>query len=109
MDEEGYNTEIYERKSFKIIKNEFNKRIQKNKIKPDLSNNIMRSNNPLVIPRNHHVEESLKQIVKNNDYKLFENILDNMKNPYKKNLNKNKFKQPPTHNYDNEYRTFCGT
>ena len=41
----------------------------------------MRNNNPLVIPRNHKVEEALEAAEKN-DLKPFNKILEILKNPY---------------------------
>ena len=52
---------IYLDKSFKDIYEEWNKRIYKNSISKEKSIEIMKANNPLIIPRNWIVEEALKE------------------------------------------------
>ena len=66
----------------------------------------MRSNNPLVIPRNHKVEESL-DAANNNDLVPFHNLLQVLKKPYER-LEKKEYQLTPPPN-TKEYKTFCGT
>lgn len=69
---------------------------------------LMESSNPAVIPRNHRVEEALKAAVDDNDYSLFNSLLEAVKNPYDySKLNKEYTKLPkPT---GCKYKTYCGT
>lgn len=69
---------------------------------------LMESSNPAVIPRNHRVEEALKAAVDNDDYSLFDSLLEAVKNPYDySKLNKEYTKLPkPT---GCKYKTYCGT
>ncbi len=69
---------------------------------------LMESSNPAVIPRNHRVEEALKAAVDNDDYSLFNSLLEAVKNPYNySKLNKEYTKLPkPT---GCKYKTYCGT
>ena len=65
----------------------------------------MKKNNPIVIPRNHKVEEAL-EAANNNDLKPMYDLLSILKKPYTKQINIEKF-QAPSNNQN--YQTFCGT
>ena len=67
----------------------------------------MRSTNPLVIPRNHKVEEVLDEASKNNLNPLH-NFLKILEKPYENQTNINEYQLPATPG-KNRYRTFCGT
>ena len=68
----------------------------------------MRSANPLVIPRNHKVEEALYAATTNNDLIEIHNLLKVLKNPYKNSSEiANYQSSPPPSN--EIYKTFCGT
>ena len=103
------NNKIFNKDSFKEILNKRNNRLIKNKQNLELSNQLMRSRNPLIIPRNHIVEESLDNIVNKNDIKLFNLLLENMKNPYEDKKINERFKKPSNKIYEENYQTFCGT
>ena len=66
----------------------------------------MRSNNPLVIPRNHKVEEVLDAANKN-DLIPLHNLLKVLKKPYERPKIKEYQATPPISG--KMYKTFCGT
>ena len=74
----------------------------------EISFELMRANNPKVIPRNHKVEEALKAASVDGDLTLFHQLLDVLAKPYENNY-------PNIANYQTpaelgcSYRTFCGT
>ena len=68
---------------------------------------IMKNANPVVIPRNHKVEESLKEAHKGNLVSL-NNLLNALKDPYIERSDL-KLYQQPAHETDKKYKTFCGT
>ena len=71
------------------------------------SDKLMKNNNPIIIPRNHNVENALKS-AENNDLKPFNDLLQVLKNPYEnKNILKKYQSTPPKRN--EKYQTFCGT
>ena len=74
----------------------------------DISNLELRLNqiNPHIIARNHIVEEALEDVVENNNFKLFHNLLGALERPFDKCSNE-KFQLPPED--ESEYKTFCGT
>lgn len=69
---------------------------------------LMRTINPIFIPRNHLVEEAIQMAIEQNDLSAFHSLLDTLKNPYSYNQNKNKYAQAPKPNQIIQC-TFCGT
>ena len=67
--------------------------------------NLMKKNNPTVVPRNHKVEEAL-EAANNDDLSLTKKLLSILDKPYD-NQNDIENYQSPSNN--NEYQTFCGT
>ena len=67
---------------------------------------LMRNNNPLVIPRNHKVEEALEAAEKN-DLKPLNQLIEILKNPYTQNNDIHDY-QIPSISVE-KYQTFCGT
>lgn len=68
---------------------------------------LMRNVNPVVIPRNHKVEESLKEAHKGNLVPL-NNLLNALKDPYTERSDLTLYQQPAPET-DKKYKTFCGT
>ena len=66
----------------------------------------MKNNNPLVIPRNHKVEEALKAAEKN-DLKPLTQLIEILKDPYTQKDAIFEYQIPS--NLDVKYQTFCGT
>ena len=67
--------------------------------------NLMKKNNPIVIPRNHKVEEAL-EAANNNDLNLTNKLLSILNKPYDDQLDIEDYKSPSS---NSEYQTFCGT
>jgi len=99
---------IFKNDDFVHWYNRWTVRLSKNKKNFDLALDLMSKNNPLVIPRNHKVEESLEAACNNGDLKLLENLLKYLKNPYKIQTGISTYQIVPEPN-KNEYKTFCGT
>lgn len=68
----------------------------------------MDSHNPLVIPRNHKVEEALQAASDSGNLNLFENLLEAISHPTTPPLDAS-YAEPATLDYTQGYRTFCGT
>lgn len=69
---------------------------------------LMQSVNPVVIPRNHHIEAVLASCEMNNDMREAKRILTVLRNPYEQSEATKRYQVPPEDN-DIGYRTFCGT
>tara|TARA_Y100001935_G_scaffold201587_1_gene170043 strand:- start:3074 stop:4522 length:1449 start_codon:yes stop_codon:yes gene_type:complete len=96
---------IFKEKEFLDWKIRWKERLSKNDNNKNYLN-IMRKNNPLVIPRNHKIEEALEAAEENN-LKPTEKILEILDNPYLQHKEINNFQFPS--NSSVKYQTFCGT
>ena len=65
----------------------------------------MRKNNPIVIPRNHKVEEAL-EAANDDNLELINKLLVILKKPYNNQDNIMNYQSPSS---NNNYQTFCGT
>ncbi|KRE47983.1 protein adenylyltransferase SelO [Paenibacillus sp. Soil724D2] len=74
----------------------------------DSSQQLMRSSNPAIIPRNHRVEEALEAAVKQGDYSVMERLLDVLSRPFAHSPEQADFSTLPVL-LDHPYQTFCGT
>ena len=99
------NDEIYNNKDYISWSNRWQKRILINNNSKDKSLNLMKKSNPVVIPRNHKVEEALKAANENN-IELMNKLLSILKKPYENQNNIEDFQSPSD---NKEYQTFCGT
>ncbi len=97
--------QIYKDKDFIDWSKNWEKRILINGGSKENSLELMKKNNPIVIPRNHKVEEAL-EAANNNDLKPMNNLLSILKKPFMKQSNIENF-QTPSNNKN--YQTFCGT
>ena len=98
--------EIYKNDDFKNWYNEWQKRLKLNN-SSDKHLELMKKNNPVVIPRNHKVEEALTDADKGN-LKTMNKFLKVLSNPYSVQENIIEFQKPAPIS-DEKYQTFCGT
>ena len=66
---------------------------------------LMSKNNPVVIPRNHKVEEALKA-ANEDDLEIMNRLLSKLDNPYDEQKGIDDYQSPSS---DESYQTFCGT
>lgn len=83
-------------------------RLEKQSQNDSVVYNRMRSNNPVVIPRNHHMEAVIQSCVLDGSTSEAEAFLKVLKSPYKELESTQQFQDAPTDG-DRHYRTFCGT
>ncbi|QNO14210.1 YdiU family protein [Alkalicella caledoniensis] len=69
---------------------------------------LMQKNNPMVIPRNHRVEEALKAAEEKGDYTVMEKLLEVLAKPYVHTPEHDEYSTAPGPSV-RPYRTFCGT
>ena len=96
--------------SDEIFRSWFNRwqiRIEKNLTSGESASFLMKKNNPLVIPRNHIIEEALN-LAHEGDLSLFTDFLDVLTSRHNKNNILNRYLEPPTKD-QKVYQTFCGT
>ncbi len=96
---ENLDSSIYQNEEFQAWYTKF---IKKN---PD--KNIMKQYNPVLIPRNHKVEEALEAAHQNNLDPLHK-LLKVLEQPYEENSKVSEY-QTPAPTTETPYQTFCGT
>ena len=105
MNEQFSNNKIYNDKNFLIWKEKWKYRLKLNNNSQEKYLRLMHSVNPLVIPRNHKVEEALKA-ANNDDIKPMNDLIKILEKPYKAQGEISEYQFPDK---DNKYQTFCGT
>ena len=101
-----YDDVLYENDDFQNWKKKWRERLMINNNAPENYINLMRSVNPLIIPRNHKIEESL-EIAEDNDLEPFKKFLNILKKPYEQQENTSNYIKMD--NSSRGYKTFCGT
>lgn len=101
-------TDLYGKDNFKQWYEKWQKRLEEQDVSKDFIQQLMQKSNPVVIPRNHRVEEALEAAVEREDYKVLENLLQIIKNPYDYSSNYIDYISEPADN-SKPYKTFCGT
>ena len=96
----------YEDNDFQNWKKRWKERLKTNNNSPEKYNKLMRSVNPLVVARNHNVEEALKEAEKDN-YKPITRLIEVLNAPYIKHSNIINYQA--TSSLNEKYQTFCGT
>ena len=107
MNEKIQEDKIYKDENFLIWKKKWEQRLKINNNAPEKFLKLMKTVNPIVIPRNHKVEEAL-DAANNGDLKQLKKLIKVLETPY---LNQKDIYdyQLPTPTSDQKYQTFCGT
>ena len=106
MNKEIQKDKIFENSDFLNWKKRWENRLKSENKTSDEGIKLMKTSNPLVIPRNHNVEEALKAAEEDN-LKPFNQLIEVLKNPY---LNQKDIINYQISPHSNEnYQTFCGT
>ena len=98
---------IYQNQEYLNWTAKWKKRLEKNNTGKEKYLELMRSVNPIFIPRNHKVEEALKD-ASENKLETLNQLLEVIKSPYKDNGMLKDYQQPMS-NENGNYKTFCGT
>jgi uncharacterized protein YdiU (UPF0061 family) len=107
MNEKIEKDEIYNDENFLTWKQKWQERLKLNNNTPEKYLRLMRSVNPLVIPRNHKVEEAL-EAANNGNLDLVKNLIKILEKPYENQGNFASYQSPALLSNE-KYQTFCGT
>ena len=99
------NNSLYNDKDFINWSNEWQNRISINDNSKEKSLELMKETNPVIIPRNHKVEEALKAANEDN-LEVMNKMLSKFDNPYDEQKDIEDYQLP---SLDDSYQTFCGT
>ena len=103
---EPIKSELYKTDDFIDWKKRWEERLLKNNNNPKKFLELMKNNNPLVIPRNHKIEEALRAAEKNN-FEPVKRMSEILNKPYSEQNDIADFQSPSTS--AEKYQTFCGT
>ena len=98
--------ENFKDNDFQNWKKRWQERLKTNNNSPEKYKKLMMNVNPLIIPRNHKVEEVLNEANKSNTKPLIK-LLEVLKNPYFEQKNIIDYQKPSSSK--EKYQTFCGT
>ena len=107
MDIQSIKDPIYQNQEYLNWTAKWKKRLEKNNTGKEKYLELMRSVNPIFIPRNHKVEEALKN-ASENKLETLNQLLEVIKYPYKDNGMLMDYQRPMS-NQNGNYKTFCGT
>ena len=107
MNENIQENKIYKNEGFISWKKQWQERLKLHNNSPEKFLKLMHSANPLIIARNHKVEEVLKE-ANNGNLNPFNDFLKVLEKPYEKQTKTNNY-QFPAPSSEKKYQTFCGT
>lgn len=99
--------ELLKSAQFDEWKKRWNERLERQEKSKEDAHQLMKNNNPAVIPRNHRVEDALKAAVEQGDYSVMEKLLDALSNPYAHTKEQEAYCTLPEK--VTPYVTYCGT
>jgi serine/tyrosine/threonine adenylyltransferase len=99
--------EMFKTKEFTEWHEKWQGRLGRQEQSKDDVQDLMKDNNPAVIPRNHRVEEAL-EAANNGDLSVMVHLLGILANPYEHSSEQEEFCRPAPPS-PRPYRTFCGT
>jgi uncharacterized protein YdiU (UPF0061 family) len=99
------NPEIFNNEQFKEWHKRWRTRLTTANKPLNSSREIMKENNPVIIPRNHKVEEALSA-ANEGDLTVIEKLLSALERPY---VQREDIKIYQTASTEAGYKTFCGT
>jgi uncharacterized protein YdiU (UPF0061 family) len=73
------------------------------------SSQRMYAQNPIIIPRNHRVEEALIAASDQGDLAPFNQLLEAIRQPYEEHAKRARYAEPAPFEVTEKYQTFCGT
>ena len=106
MDLKEYDNDVYKDNDFQNWKKNWQERLKLNNNNLEKNINLMRTVNPLVIPRNNKVEKAL-EFAEKGDYSFLKKIITILKEPYELSQDKLDYQNPGPQ--QKNYQTFCGT
>lgn len=100
--------ELFKAEEFKQWNKKWQDRLGRQEEPKDSYHQLMKSNNPAAIPRNHRVEEALEAAVKHGDYSVTDKLVKALSAPYAHSKEQAEYAAPPKPS-TRCYKTFCGT
>ncbi|MFJ7824874.1 YdiU family protein [Psychrobacillus sp. NPDC096623] len=101
-------SDLFGKKDFDLWHEKWQQRLDEQDVSKDFIQQLMQKSNPVVIPRNHRVEEALEAAIEREDYSILENLLQVITSPYDYSSDYIDYTNLPS-DTSGPYKTFCGT
>lgn len=101
-------TELFGKNGFEQWYEKWKTRLENQQVSEEFIKQLMQKSNPVVIPRNHRVEEALDAAVNSEDYSVLNNLLSVISHPYDYKADYMDYTTLPP-DTSGPYKTFCGT
>jgi uncharacterized protein YdiU (UPF0061 family) len=101
-------TELFATEEFIKWQHNWQQRLGRQPQSKEASIELMRQNNPAVIPRNHRVEEAIEASVNHQDYSVMHQLIKILSHPFAHTVEQESYAEIPEQTAM-PYRTFCGT
>ena len=99
---------MFNNDDFKSWHKKWLERLERNQASEINCHQLMKRNNPAIIPRNHRVEEALKMAEEQGNYYTMDKLLEVLENPYAYSQEQKEYTTLPEPT-NQPYVTFCGT
>ncbi len=106
--DENFGIEMLNTDEFARWKEKWQERLSRQQQSKSSSHQLMKDSNPVIIPRNHSVEEALEAAQRDGDYSVMERLVRALSSPYEHTSDKDYYSTLPEPTAC-RYRTFCGT
>ncbi len=100
--------ELFKTEAFDTWHKSWKARLEKQKQSSEEIRILMQQNNPVVIPRNHRVEEALELVTSKGDMSALKQLLEVISKPYDYSQINEKYTEVPPSS-TKCYKTYCGT
>jgi uncharacterized protein YdiU (UPF0061 family) len=100
---------IYQNDEYLNWITKWKKRLEKNRYDKRKSLDLMKSVNPIIIPRNHIIEKILQEVQNNNFENFFKFTQKVLNNPYNFKENLIEYMLPAKNEFQKNFKTYCGT
>ena len=91
----SHENDLYSTREFIQWYKSWQERLARQSETTESSLQLMKNNNPSIIPRNHRVEEALDAAVDNGDFYVMNDLLNALANPYEYSNYQEKYSNPP--------------
>ncbi|UKS27074.1 YdiU family protein [Paenibacillus sp. HWE-109] len=100
-------TAMFSSPEFVLWQESWQARLERQQESRAAAQQLMRSSNPAIIPRNHRVEEALEAAAEHGDISVMEQLLEALSSPYAHTPEQAEYAMPTRSTQP--YRTYCGT
>ena len=107
-DQSQPDNDLFQAPEFMAWHTRWQERLSRQSESKQAASDLMRANNPAIIPRNHRVESALTAAAEQGDYAVLKQLLNALAEPYADLPQYDDYRKPPAA-HERVCETFCGT